>query len=282
MTRGSTPLGTHDAFRAVTSWDEATARAWADALDLRALAPDQVRLRAGVLALARVQPGDTVVEVGCGTGALLCDLAAAVGPAGRVVGIEPQPALANAATQRLARAGHAPVAEVRVGSAAQLSVESQSVAACLAQTVLIHLAPALLQEVLREMIRVVRPGGRVVSLDQDGDTWVIDHPDRELTRRIVRFNSDQRYADGWTGRNLRRLFLAEGLAGVEVTTSTHVDTDGASYLSGMARRIADAAAAVGDITPGERDGWLTQLNASTEAGRFFSSITYYGCVGTRA
>lgn len=60
-----------------------------------------------------------------------------------------------------------------------------------------------------------RSGGRVVSANQDTETWVVDHPDRSLTRRLVQFYADQRFADGWTGRRLRSLFLHAGLIDVE-------------------------------------------------------------------
>lgn len=44
------------------------------------------------------------------------------------------------------------------------------------------------------MTRVVRPKRYVMSVDHDSDTWSIDHPDRDLTRAIIHFNSDQRFA----------------------------------------------------------------------------------------
>jgi ubiquinone/menaquinone biosynthesis C-methylase UbiE len=276
------PLGTHDVFRDVISWNDDTSKLWVDALNLRATSQDQIALRAHLIELAQLRPGDTVVEVGCGTGALLCDLACSVSPGGRAIGVEPQPALAKAALQRLSAAGYGSVGEVRYESAHRLSVECESAAVCLAQTVLIHLPDKILEQALFEMIRVVRRGGRVISVDQDGDTWVIDHPDRDLTRRIVRFNIDQRYADGWTGRRLRRFFRQAGLSHVEVHLWTHVDTNGESYLFGMAKRLAGAAAEVGVITPSERDEWVQQLHEVASAGNFFSSINYYACVGVRA
>ncbi len=275
------PLGAHDAFRDVGSWDEGTSKQWVDALDLRAAAPDQIRLRTHLVELATLHAGDTAVEVGCGTGALLCDLARSVSPGGRVIGVEPQPALAAAAAQRLLDAGYGADGEVRRESAHQLSLETGSAAACMAQTVLVHLPEETLQRALREMIRVTRPRGRVISVDQDGDTWVIDHPDRELTRRIVRFNSDQRYADGWTGRRLRRFFRHAGLTKVEVRVWTHVDVTADSYLFGMARRLAGAAAQAGVISAPEHHEWTGRLHDAASAGDFFSSIGYYACVGIR-
>ncbi len=281
MNNSETPLGTHDAFKNAAAWDSETSQMWVAALNLRATATDQIALRRQLVSLANLKDGDLAVEVGCGTGALLCDLARAVGASGQVIGVEPQTALAEAARQKIAAEGVSEIATVKNESAEYLSVESETAAACLAQTVLIHLPEQLLQNALAEMARVVRRGGRVISCDQDGDTWTIDHPDRELTRRIVRFNSDQRYADGWTGRRLRRLFRVAGLRQIEVQTLVHADTEKSSYLFGMAERIANAAMEVGEISQEENAKWLTQLNAQAVAGNFFSSINYYICGGVR-
>lgn len=280
MQESLTPLGTYDAFKDAVRWDEKTAQSWVDALNRRAEAADQISLRKRILQAANLPPGATAIEIGCGTGALLAELARAVGAGGQVIGVEPQKALAEAARARLAAENLSAV--VMTESAERLALADESAEACLAQTVLIHLPPLILQHTLSEMIRVVRQGfGRVISCDQDGDTWTIDHPDRELTRRIVRFNSDQRYADGWTGRGLRRLFLAAGLKQVEVETLVHTDIGKSSYLFGMAERIANAAAEVGEITISDCRRWLAELNNLAAEDRFFSSINYYICTGIR-
>jgi SAM-dependent methyltransferase len=274
-------LGRHDPFRDVASWDADTAREWVTALDLRAASPDQVALRQLLLDKAALGPGDIAVEIGCGTGPLLVELATAVAPDGRVVGVEPQPALAEAARRRIEHGQLADVAAVRVGSADALPLPDAYATAVVAQTVLIHLPEEVLDAALGEMTRVTRPGGRVVSLDQDGDTWIVDHPDRELTRRIVTFNSDQRYADGWTGRRLPRLFRERGLGEVSVAVRTHVDTAAGSYLHGMAQRLCRAAVDAGVVTPVEGDRWIGDLDELATTGHFFSTINYYLCVGVR-
>ena len=252
---------------------------WVAALNLRATAADQIALRKRLVRLANLRSGDTAVEIGSGTGALLCDLARAVGEDGKVFGIEPQIVLAEAARARIDAENLSAV--VKIESAGRLSLGNETADSCLAQTVLIHLPPDVLQKALAEMARVVRRGGRVISCDQDGDTWTIDHPNRELTRRIVRFNSDQRYADGWTGRRLHRFFRAVGLKDVKVETLVHADTEKSSYLFGMAERIAKAAAEAKEIGWEDCRKWLEQLDESTERGDFFSSINYYICVGVR-
>jgi ubiquinone/menaquinone biosynthesis C-methylase UbiE len=269
--------GAADPFVAVEGWDAETARQWAEILDLRATNPSQVQLRADLIAAVRLRPGDTVVEVGSGTGVTLADLADAVTPAGRAIGFEPQPFFAHLARQRLAERGltHA---SVEICSAEAIPLGDATVDAAVAQTVLVHVPAAA--AALAEMCRVVRPGGRVASIDQDGDALVIDHPDKELTRRLVTFSSDERFADGWTGRRLPRMFRAAGLGDVTVTMRCHLETEPGSFLHAMALRLADIALEVGVLSEGEWRRWTGGLAELAEAGSFFASANYYLCSGT--
>jgi ubiquinone/menaquinone biosynthesis C-methylase UbiE len=270
--------GAADPFVAVEGWDESTAQEWAEVLELRATNPSQIQLRADLVAAAGLKPGGTVVEVGCGTGITLADLAAAVGPGGRAFGFEPQPVFAELARRRLAERGldHA---SVEIGTAEAIPLADAAVDAAVAQTVLVHVPRAA--AAVAEMCRVVRPGGRVASIDQDGDALVIDHPDKELTRRLVAFSSDHRFADGWTGRRLPRMFRAAGLSGITVTMRCHLETEPGNFLHAMALRLADIALEAGVLNEEEWRRWTGGLAELAEAGSFFASANYYLCSGVR-
>lgn len=274
-------LGGHDPFRGVGEMDPAAVRFWVRALNHRAAAPDQRRLREHLVRGAGIGAGDRVLEVGCGTGALLADLARAVGSTGHAIGLEPQAAFAHEARVRVCASGAHEWVEVIAGGVEDLTLPDDSVHAAVAQTVLIHLPPDTLAAAVAQMRRVVRPGGWVVSADQDADTWIIDHPERELTRRIVAFNSDQRCADGWTGRSLRRLFRSAGLHEVGAEPLVQVDTAPDSYLFGMAERTARAAVDAGVLGSEQAEGWIDALRQRAEAGEFFSSINFYICRGRK-
>jgi ubiquinone/menaquinone biosynthesis C-methylase UbiE len=274
------PRGSQDEFGRIESWDDARAESWVEALDLRAAGADQTRLREEILALARPGTGDTAVEIGCGTGPLLAQLAEAVGEAGRVIGIEPQPVLARAARRRIT-----PVAErceIRVERGIETTLADGIADVCVAQTVLCHLPEAECEGTLARMLRLTRRGGRIVSADQDAETWVVDHPDRAVTRRLVAFYADQRFADGWTGRRLRSLFLRAGLVEVETRALVVVDTSVESYGFRIAIDRARAAARAEWITERELDAWVRALQDEAAAGRFFSSLNFYVAAGTVA
>lgn len=277
-----TPLGAHDDFGRIETWDQARADNWAKALDLRAAADDQVRLRETILALAAVRAGETVVEIGCGTGPLLLPLAAAVGPSGRAIGVEPQPVLANLARERIRSNGMGDRAQILIERGAATSIADRSADLCVAQTVLCHLPAAEREATLRRMMRIARRGGRVMSADQDAETWVIDHPDRALTRRLVEFYADQRFADGWTGRRLRGWFVGAGLLEVQSRAIIVVDTSAESYQFKIAVDRARTAAKAGWISDAECASWVGALESQAAAGRFFSSLNFYIAIGNVA
>jgi SAM-dependent methyltransferase len=65
-------------------------------------------------------------------------------------------------------------------------------------------------QVLAEMVRVTRPGGRILVFDIDWDTLIIDHPDKDTTRIFVSSHADS-IRNGWIGRQLPRLFTEQRL-----------------------------------------------------------------------
>jgi SAM-dependent methyltransferase len=210
----------------------------------------------------------------------LLDLTQAVGPSGRVIGIEPQPQLAAQARAKLARLGLADRAEVRLGKAEALELPDALADVCVEQTVFLHLPSTTRERALAEMARVAKPQGRVLTLDQDMSTFVVDHPDTDLTERIVHANLRQ-YEAPWMGRQARRRLLDAGLVDVQVQVIVHAETDSAGFLVGSAERMARRVAEMGAISAGEVDEWLQQLRLLVEADRFFASLNYYVCVATK-
>jgi ubiquinone/menaquinone biosynthesis C-methylase UbiE len=121
----------------------------------------QLRQRTAIL--ARLQPGDQVLDVGCGTGMLALDVQRRVGSAGRVVGIDPGNEQIARARAKAARR-HVPIA-FQIGVIEQLTFPDQTFDVVLSTLMMHHLPTRLKVQGLAEIARVLKPGGRVVIAD---------------------------------------------------------------------------------------------------------------------
>jgi arsenite methyltransferase len=110
------------------------------------------------LAFAGVQPGETVVDLGSGAGLDLLIAAQAVGPEGKVIGVDMTDAMIERARANVAKAGVDTI-EVRKGLIEELPVDDGSVDWVISNCV-INLSPEK-DRVFSEIHRVLKPGGRM-------------------------------------------------------------------------------------------------------------------------
>ena len=168
--------------------------------------------RQRMFALLDVRPGAALLDVGCGAGNDVQDLAKLVGPSGRVVGIDSSATMIQQARARTAEA-QLPVEFVQ-GDAYQLPFAEHTFDGCLSSRVFKHLAEP--ERALFEMVRVARPGTRIVVAEADFDLIIVDIPDRSLARNMIHLACD-RVRQGWMGRQLPTLFSEAGLIEIVVT-----------------------------------------------------------------
>jgi ubiquinone/menaquinone biosynthesis C-methylase UbiE len=156
--------------------------------------------------------GTAILDVGCGTGRSTLDLARAVGAQGRVVGIDRSETMLQEARARATRSQLS--VEYVLADATRLPFADASFDGCQASRVFGHLPePAL---VLAEMVRVAKPGARIVVADGDLDLTAVEIADRALARKMIHAACDQ-MAQGWIGRQLPRLFKEARLSNIRVT-----------------------------------------------------------------
>ncbi|HEX8695704.1 MAG TPA: methyltransferase domain-containing protein [Longimicrobium sp.] len=163
---------------------------------------------------ARIEPGRRVLDVACGTGVLAREAAARAGAAGRVVGLDQSEEML-AVARRVA-----PGIEWRRGAAEALPFEDGSFDAVVSQFGLMFFADRL--AAIREMMRVLRPGGRLAVAVWDALENTEGYP--ELTALVARLFGDAaaaglrapfRLGDP---RALASLFAEAGVPGAQVAT----------------------------------------------------------------
>lgn len=130
---------------------------------------------AAAVANLDLRQGDRVLDAGCGTGRALAPLRAAVGPSGVVAGVDLTPAMLQAA----ARAGRHQVGRLLLADVAALPLRSGSMDAVFAAGLIAHLPKP--SENLRELVRVVRPGGMLALFHPIGRAALAARQGRQIT-----------------------------------------------------------------------------------------------------
>jgi SAM-dependent methyltransferase len=259
---------------------EAQASELAARLEHRAKAADEAAARNEYLELLGLSSGDRVLDVGCGSGVVTREIAKRVAPRGRVMGLDASPALLRVARQYAADAALDELVEFQAGDCRQMPFADGSFDVTFAATVLAHVPEA--GRALAEMVRVTRVGGRIGVFDFDGDCFLIAHPDRHLTRRIVAAQCDHSAVNGLLVRELPGLLGALGVLDVQVRGFMPLEREAGSFYANMAERAAHNAAKAGAITQEESAGWLQQLKALQNDGRFMGGRLHLLVWGTRA
>jgi arsenite methyltransferase len=160
--------------------------------------------------IGSIEPGETVLDIGCGSGMDLMLAARRTGPSGKAIGVDMTPAMLELAKRGALKAGLWENVEVRRGMAEELPVETESVDVVISNGV-INLSPDK-DRAFREVCRVLRPGGRLYLADVVAQ--------RELSLAV---RSD---ADLWAasiGGALPETELNEIIAGVGLTDGEIVE-----------------------------------------------------------
>jgi len=169
--------------------------------------------RRETMRMLAVAPGCAILDVGCGAGEFLIELATSVTNV-RCVGVDASRSMIETASARGATAGTS--VTFAVGDAKRLDFPDASFDRVNCSRVLMHVEQPLIA--LQEMARVLAPDGRLVVFEPDFDALMIDSDDM-LAGRAVRTCFTGRIENPDIGRRLRRLVVAAGLDVVDVTAS---------------------------------------------------------------
>jgi ubiquinone/menaquinone biosynthesis C-methylase UbiE len=160
--------------------------------------PDDGPAYAAAVADLGLRAGDRVLDAGCGTGRALAPLRAAVGPSGVVLGADLTPAMLAAAV----RAGRDRIGTLLRADVAALPLRSGCLDAVFAAGLIAHLPrPA---ENLRELARVVRPGGTLALFHPIGRAALAARQGRQITPDDLRAEPNLRSllaGSGWRMRS---------------------------------------------------------------------------------
>ncbi|MFJ6409829.1 class I SAM-dependent methyltransferase [Streptomyces hydrogenans] len=140
--------------------------------------PDDGPAYAAAVAEIDLSPGDSVLDAGCGTGRALPPLRTAVGPSGTVIGADLTPEMLTQAV-RAGRLGPEGATTLLLADVGRLPLRDGGLHAVFGAGLVSHLADPVAD--LRELARVVRPGGRLALFHPIGRAALAARHGRQLT-----------------------------------------------------------------------------------------------------
>lgn len=260
-----------------------TAPAWLAAVSVL---PEVLAYKEHSYELLRLEPGMTLLDVGCGVGTDVRALAPRLAPGGTIVAVDGDPQMIAAAQAQQEAAAPLPVPLRFVcAPAEQLPVGDATVDVVRMDRVLQHVRSP--QVVLAEIRRVLRPGGRVVVVEPDWGMVAIYPPsatgdDDDSTLAVLLRHAASTISHPLIGRRLRALLRDAGYEGVTVepvaySTARFAVADLGLELSATVDAISADEPSVGAAAR----AWLAAARSADADGRFFASVPLiFACATT--
>ncbi|WP_298839867.1 methyltransferase domain-containing protein [uncultured Roseobacter sp.] len=215
--------------------------------------------------------GDTVVDIGCGNGLLTEQIARAVGKTGHVIGVDPS---ADMRALAQARSAEYPSVKICDGRADALPLKDGAAGKAVAVQVLEYLSD--IPSAVREVHRVLCPGGRFVAVDTGCATldWFSENEER---MQRVQAAWDHHYAEARVAARWPELMRYGGFAAAEIEPFTFCDVtmrpDGIAFM--LMHLMSRYASENGHMPAHETQAWFDEQVDLARRGRFFFSLTYF-------
>lgn len=253
-------------------------------MDATAQWPAVRKLREWERAQLSIGRGDQILDVGCGAGDVVIDLAGLAGPEGHGVGVDASEQMLAAARERAAAAGVDVTFEV--GDATALRFEDNTFDAIRSERTLQWVDdPAA---AVGEMLRVARPGARICITDTDWASLLVDHPSPDAAAKLFGAMEAVRGDQTTIGRRLVNLIRDAGAVDVTAVAETHLilqwDPDAQPQMAGFfpIRMIADDFAARGLLSAADARAAVDGLEDAGRRDRLFIAVTMFAAAGTAA
>lgn len=233
--------------------------------------PEIVNQRLRTLHAIALRRGESVLDAGCGTGLLLEQEALAVGSEGRAEGVDFSEDMLERAS---ARCADMPQVRLQQGNVESLPFEDASFDAASCTQTLLYVEN--LDQSLRELQRVLKPGGRIAVLETDWSGAILNSHDQALTQRI--FGAwDVALANPNLPRRLRPLLQELGFAALRVEAIPILNSSYSEncFSANMLDNYAAVARRRDIISQTESDEWLAGLDRLIEEDAYFFCVNRF-------
>jgi len=272
-------MSTVDVYRITDQLDDLTLDALVNRLEARGKHPRFIAMLQEYLDAMDIDSADVVLDVGCGTGVASRAIARRKGFAGRVVGMDRSPYLSAAARKLAEEEGLGTVVAFHAGDSHSLTLPDGAFDAVVAHTLLSHVEDQL--AVLKEIVRVVKPGGKVGIFDGDyaSMTLAVDEPAKARAMDEMIINAQ--VTNPRIMREMPRLLQEVGL--VLTASFAHVvaDIGRADFFAPGLQALARLLPKSGAMSESEARAWVDAMLRRSEEGTYFGASNFYSYVAVR-
>jgi ubiquinone/menaquinone biosynthesis C-methylase UbiE len=272
-------MATVDVYRITNQLDDATLDVLVTRLEARGKHPrfaDMLREYLDAMAIDSVR---SVLDLGCGTGVAARAIARRPGFSGRVTGIDRSPHLIGAAARLAHEDGVDGKVDFRAGDSHTLALRDAEFDAVVAHTLFSHLDDP--RAVLMEIVRVLKPGGKVGIFDGDyaSLTFASDDPvagkatDETIINAIVTHPRVM--------RQMPQLLREAGLQLLGAFAYVVPDVGRADFWDTSIKSLIKLLPKAGAMTESQAAEWADAMFRRSDQGTFFSACNYYGYVAAK-
>lgn len=217
-----------------------------------------------------------ILDAGCGEGSLCRELAA-LAPQGKVIGLDISADVLEYAHQSTLPSN----IEYLEGSVVSLRLDDELFDFVLCCNALKFLKSDEINAAMKELIRVLKPGGTLLIADSDDAAITFNARDPVVCEKIV--SAYARFGDPYFGRKLFGLFRLFALEEVRIDAITLCETefDESSAGYAMANNMRETIVPDDHISRADVDRWYEDLSERHRKGSYFWSYTKYLCVGKK-
>ncbi|MEQ8734269.1 MAG: methyltransferase domain-containing protein [Rhodospirillaceae bacterium] len=239
--------------------------------------PDIVAQRVFVRQHLTLKPGERVMDVGAGPGLLALEMATEVGPEGQVIALDPSESMRAIAEHRCR---NCPWVSVVDGDAIALPAQDASLEALVATQVYEYVPD--MAKALSEAYRVLKPGGRLLALDTDWNSAVLNTADpARMSDMLAAWRSHFVHPDlpGRFPKLCRSAGFDLAFSGGTAVVNTTMSKE--TFAGDVLYTMPKFAEQRGALPPETCAAWLQELKDLDTSGDFFFSVTRFVCVAIK-
>lgn len=228
-------------------------------------------IKAQMLSLLEVSKGDSVIDVGCGTGSDVRAIAQIVGESGRAVGVDSSTTMIQEAFRR--SEGLNLPTEFYVGDAENLGFSDNSFDCCRVERVLQHLQNP--QQSLLEIVRVANLGARIVIVEPDYGSIKIEGANPTITSKLIKRRCSH-FRSPHIGMQLPLLYKRLGLVKIAVTVTQVVNENFEDdHEKFLLSKYVEPAVTTGVVSAQECHEWINDLKGAADQGNYRHTISLF-------